>query len=438
MLFTPLLVGLGPAFARSVAAHTDPVDTHANLSQIPDDILQRNAVIQTHLAQRPVRGVKKMSNDEGEKFFLDYWYFEEDAVDGNANTTTERLQERQETATNEHLATKEQLDLQPRSYPHHPSLLLNRRDEASDTHGWMAAQFSPLFRRDFKCPANTFSCASIDRPNSCCNAGDTCELVKDTGSGDVGCCPTGQDCSGTIGKCQQGYSSCSASQGGGCCIPGYDCVSGGCARVYTITITVSSSVMLSTSTQTVPATTTVEYNTTTTSRSTRSTASSSSTDTKSTGDLSPPARPTSVSTATTSHARETGDVCPLGFYACSAVYRGGCCQTGRDCDMTSCPSTRSTTITSNDRTIVVPVETTEATATSGGRCATGWFSCADTAGGGCCPSGYACGSSCTAQATATATGTVAKEEPTNAASRNWSEWTRIVGVGMVGMIWTMG
>ncbi|PLB43973.1 hypothetical protein P170DRAFT_441413 [Aspergillus steynii IBT 23096] len=432
MLFTPLLVGLGPAFAVFTAAHSD---AHANLSQIPDDILQRNAVIQAHLAQKPVRGVKKMSNDEGEKFFLDYWYFEEDALDSNGINTTRHRQERQGTA-NEHLTTEERLDVHPRSYPHHPSILLDRRDPASDGHGWMAAQLSPLFRRDFKCPTGTFSCASIDRPDSCCNAGETCELVKDTGSGDVGCCPSGQDCSGTIGKCKQGYSSCSASQGGGCCIPGYECVTGGCARVYTITITLSSTVMISTSTQTVPATSTVEHTTTTSSA--ESTASTSSKETKSTGDLSPPARPTSLSTATTSDTRETGDVCPLGFYACSAVYRGGCCQTGRDCDTTSCPSTRSKTITTNDRTIVVPVETTGAATTGGGRCATGWFSCADTAGGGCCPTGYACGSSCTAQATATATGTVAKEAPTNAASRNWSEWTRIVGVSMMGMLWTMG
>lgn len=223
MLLTPLLVGLGLAFAVFTAAHGD---VHANLSQIPDDILQRNAVVQAHLAQKPVSGVRKMSNDEGEKFFLDYWYFE-DALDGNETTTAKAQQERQDTS-NKHFTTEEKLDVQPRSYPHHPSVLLDRRDSARDAHGWMAAQFSPLFRRDFKCPTGTFSCASINRPDSCCNAGETCELVKDTGSGDVGCCPSGQDCSGTIGKCKQGYSSCSASQGGGCCIPGYNCVSGGC------------------------------------------------------------------------------------------------------------------------------------------------------------------------------------------------------------------
>jgi hypothetical protein len=109
--------------------------------------------------------------------------------------------------------------------------------------------------------------------------------------------------------------------------------------------------------------------------------------------LSPPDRPTSLSTSTTS---STESSCPTGFYACAAVYQGGCCRTGRDCDTTSCPAIPSTTIVSNDQTIVIPEATTTATSSggSGGSssgCASGWFNCADTVGGGCCPSGYACG-----------------------------------------------
>ncbi|KAA8652166.1 putative GPI anchored protein [Aspergillus tanneri] len=393
MLLVPLfLLGLAHASA------------HANLSHLPEsilseDILQHNALIQAHLAQIPVRGVRKMNPDEGEKFFLDYWYFD-DAIKMGNSTQLHDLQER--------------IDLQPRSHPHHPPSF---------------PQMGHLFRRDYKCPSGTFSCASIDRPNSCCSTGETCELVKDAGSGDVGCCPQGQNCSGSVGKCKSGYSTCAASLGGGCCIPGYDCVSDGCARVYTITVTLSSTVMTSTSTQSIPPTSTVSSHSTTTTVTSK--------ETKSTGDFSPPARPTSLSTATTSQSQETGDVCPLGFYACSAVYRGGCCRTGRDCDTTSCPSTPSTTITTNDRTIVVPMETT-ASGDATGRCADGWFSCADTAGGGCCPTGFACGSSCTAlaTATATATGTVAKEQPTGAASRRGLEVIR-VGISVMGVLWMM-
>lgn len=48
------------------------------------------------------------------------------------------------------------------------------------------------------------------------------------GAGDVGCCPEGQKCSGVIGRCAEGYTACSGALGGGCCIPGYECVRGGC------------------------------------------------------------------------------------------------------------------------------------------------------------------------------------------------------------------
>ncbi|KAE8384882.1 hypothetical protein BDV23DRAFT_165970 [Aspergillus alliaceus] len=410
MLVLPLLTWvLGSApFAVHVLADGNSSIYHHKADLDTYNILKRNAAIENQLSQMPVQGIRKMSDDEGEKFFLDYWRFEEaNQTDLHSSQSSEMIQP----------------DLPPRLYPYQPSHLV----ETSDSHGWMS-HFSPLLRRDFKCPAGTDSCTSINRPNSCCSTGSTCELVQDTGSGDVGCCPNGQQCSGTIGSCQQGYTSCPASLGGGCCIPGYECVSGGCANVYTVTITLSSTIMVSTFTSTVPATSTVS--------SSRSSSSSTKSSSESTGEFTPPARPTSLSTAT---ASQTGSICPIGFYACSAVYHGGCCRTGRDCDTTSCPETPLTTITTNDRTIVVPVET-EAPPVTTGRCASGWFSCADTVGGGCCPTGFACGSSCTAVATATATGTVAKEQPTNSAGgrRPLLEGTRIFGISMVGILWTIG
>lgn len=153
------------------------------------------------LQPTPIRGVKKMTDDEGEKFFFNYWDFgHEGWSTGDDNLTDSRHDP----------------GMQGRSYPLRSSLALE------------LDPFSLRFRRDFKCPTGTFGCTSINRPDSCCSFGDTCELVQDTGSGDVGCCPQGQVCSGTIGSCQKDYTSCPASLGGGCCIPGYDCVSGGC------------------------------------------------------------------------------------------------------------------------------------------------------------------------------------------------------------------
>ena len=85
-----------------------------------------------------------------------------------------------------------------------------------------------LFERAFQCPTGTSSCDSISRPDSCCPSGEVCQLINDSGDGDVGCCRQGQSCSDEVAGCTQGYTSCPGSQGGGCCIPGYVCIGVGC------------------------------------------------------------------------------------------------------------------------------------------------------------------------------------------------------------------
>ncbi|KAL4879474.1 hypothetical protein BJY04DRAFT_193507 [Aspergillus karnatakaensis] len=386
MLFPAVLIWAASIAAR-VSAESQVERSH------------HNATIQSH--QKPIQGVRKMSDDEGEKFFMDYWNFEVGSIISNSTGSYGR---------NEHIEVDRRTIL-PRSHYFQPPFLPGIERYSGMRH-------SPLVRRDFECPAGTHGCSSISRPDSCCRTDETCVIVEDTGSGDVGCCPAGQGCSGTIGSCWEGYTSCSSSLGGGCCIPGYDCVDGGCARVVTITITLSSTTLTTTSTETIPPSTTTTTDTSTTADSTTSSDGTSS------GDLSPPDRPTSISTTTSSGTEtetetETETACPTGFYACAAFYQGGCCRTGRDCDTTSCPAIPSTTIVSNDNTIVIPEPTSTAESNeeeeSGDgprQCATGWFRCADTVGGGCCPTGYACGSSCTAVPAASTTGTVAKEAPT--------------------------
>lgn len=386
-------------------------------------ILQRNAAITSQLAAGPALGVKKMSEDEGEKFFLDYWSFGDDFSSGN-------ISER-------HLSDEDGFSparFVAQSYPFGPSYslgsdgdsqLLPRKNNNS--------AINPFEKRDFKCPTGTTACTSIGRSDRCCGSGETCEIVADTGHGNVGCCPSWKTCSGVIESCQSGYTACSQALGGGCCIPGYDCVEGGCkwiscfifsfacchrelgvwmlllidllgAYITVITVSIHSTVVLSTVTySTKPQDTTSAS----TSYSSSTTSPHSSMSTTNDG-LAPPARPTNLSTVTS--ATRGSDVCPTGFYACSAVYQGGCCRTGRDCDTTSCPTTSSTTIISDGVTIVAPVATT--TQHSGGnRCAQGWFHCADTVGGGCCPMGFACGASCTARDIAIGT-TIAKEQAT--------------------------
>ncbi|KAJ5714184.1 uncharacterized protein N7483_011365 [Penicillium malachiteum] len=363
--------------SRSSLESDHDANTATTTLQSPES-LSYNADIEFRLSETPVHGVRKMSHDEGEKFFLDYWSF----VDDSQGLSDRGLDEDQTSFSNSSKVEEQASSdiLIPRSFPFQPSF------------PWEANRRSLFGPRDFKCPTGTYACESIGRSDRCCSTGDTCQHVKDTGSGDVGCCPNGQRCSNVVGQCPSPWTTCSEALGGGCCIAGYHCVPGGCAFVSVITVTVHSTVILSTKTYS-----TVPQN---------PPSSSSTCNTSTANSLAPPARPTGRSTST--HTTTTRvNVCPTGFYACSAVYQGGCCQTGRDCDTTSCPKTRSTTFISNGVTIIEPVTTggTEIT----GKCAKGWFSCADTAGGGCCPLDWTCGGSCTAPASKT---TIVKEQAT--------------------------
>lgn len=154
----------------------------------------------------------------------------------------------------------------------------------------------------------------------------------------------------TTTSCPADYSACPVNLGGGCCQSGQSCRVGSCPTSTTETTT----------------------------------ATSTST-TSATGEV--PVRGTTASTTSTT---SSGGTCPTGFYACSATYRGGCCQTDRDCNTFDCPAQASTTIVSSGETIVVPL-TPSATTTAVGHCATGWTSCAASLGGACCPTNWACG-----------------------------------------------
>lgn len=181
-------------------------------------ILQRNAAITSKLAAGPAIGVKKMSDDEGEKFFLDYWGFGDDFSSGN-------ISER-------NLSDDDgfsPVSFVAQSYPFGPSYSLGTDSESEVLPRENSNSVINLFeKRDFKCPAGTTACVSIGRSDRCCGSGETCQIVADTGHGNVGCCPRWKNCSGMIGSCQSGYTACSQALGGGCCIPGYDCVEGGC------------------------------------------------------------------------------------------------------------------------------------------------------------------------------------------------------------------
>lgn len=113
--------------------------------------------------------------------------------------------------------------------------LLSPRDEnnARDAQAAAAvAQRDVLQRlqgRQFSCPENTFACTNIGQSDYCCQKGTACFTVEGSpAAGNVGCCPDGENCKGSVGDCTGGSTACAANVGGGCCIPGYVCANVGC------------------------------------------------------------------------------------------------------------------------------------------------------------------------------------------------------------------
>ncbi|KAL6715033.1 Bud site selection protein 6 [Lecanora helva] len=408
-------------------------------------VLQQNAVDQIPLTMR------KMSDDEGEMFWPEYWglgYTEESSMDQalNGKQTQSRspfyLDERDDSRQQGNASLFQPLQAAFALHSVNDQSLLSR----------LPRDLSPLDPRAFSCPGGTTVCTSINRPNSCCPNGSTCQIIPDAGSGDVGCCQEGQTCGNNLAGCASGYSSCPDNSGGGCCIPGYRCLDTGCVMASTAVTTVQpvvtasppisssipppppattpavSSSNIDTSTPISTSTHTAITSVTSTATSSPSHLSSLTTPSSSSPPPEPtsnsailPIRPTSSATSlptlttTAPPMTITASTCPTGFYQCSAYDHLGCCRVGRDCGLTSCPAAASSlAVNSNGVTVnVIPSASGSGSADGGGNCAAGWFSCAQGQGGGCCPMGYACGTSCTAtgvivQGGQTGTATVAK------------------------------
>lgn len=169
--------------------------------------------------------VRKMIDKESEMFFQDYWQFDQEPTHQDASRSEPENQK-----------------LRSKSYSHNPepidrwanaSLVLpfqapfalhrNEGSTPSLSH-WARGILPHLHDRAFQCPSDTEACTSINRPNSCCPSGSSCQLVKDSGHGDVACCGSGQTCAGNVQDCAAGNTNCPGNAGGGCCVPGYACV----------------------------------------------------------------------------------------------------------------------------------------------------------------------------------------------------------------------
>jgi hypothetical protein len=174
--------------------------------------------------------VKKMSEDEEEKFYVDHWGFEGDELHENQRDVLRRNSEVDELALANssamfrpafalHVAAQD-INLLPRPESVPPSRLWHRQFAKRDSS-------HPIFARA-ACPVGTNACTSIGHPNSCCLASESCVAITDTGLGPVGCCASGSTCNGSIKDCAQGNTACPSNLGGGCCIPDYECNGVGC------------------------------------------------------------------------------------------------------------------------------------------------------------------------------------------------------------------
>lgn len=235
-----LFVSLSTVPTSTLATEaTWPYDLPPHVKHFPGDerLVQKKLEVQEKLAtQRPL-GLLKMNPKECEMFFPEYWQFDADGDAGSAasadnetlNSGLWRPGKEGKAPPEWEISTSADLLEAPlklhqlhRIQPVRPPPAFN----------WLPrlprGLFSALDKREFQCPGDTLSCTGIDRPNSCCPIGGTCQLIPYGEQGDVGCCREGQTCSQQAAGCLSGYTSCPVSSGGGCCIPGYDCVDVGC------------------------------------------------------------------------------------------------------------------------------------------------------------------------------------------------------------------
>ncbi|KAM0715331.1 hypothetical protein Q7P37_008829 [Cladosporium fusiforme] len=485
------------ALIATAAATAENQPRPADLHPEHQKHLKRERQVQEQLQWQQPIGMRKMSGDEGEKFFLHYWDF------GDSQAESETLEE--------HIGDM-------KKYTNASTKLLAPiAPHFERAHNFRRFPGYSLFARDWgSCPEGTKSCTEIDKPDSCCSENDDCIEVEDTGNGDVGCCPPGGNCGKSISNCDEsaGQTSCPDSDNKGCCIEGYACYEVGCiwastqttttnlpvqtvtqgqtsdepssttdeARTDTVVVagegTTYTTTIENTITETAPGTTsigTVTQPTTVTVTESPSETTEEPSDTETSEeepssttsdetDALPPSRPTGSSENSEEPPPDTTEApsssvvvegCPTGFYMCSARYLGGCCRVGRNCDTTSCPTGDSTAIVSNGVTVAgigggdgdVAASTSTTTVdpdgsstaaasteeSTEGSCANGWFMCAESDGGGCCPDDYACGASCTA--TVSGADDTQKMAPSGAGAATWA-WgffTLAVGTG-VGMI----
>jgi hypothetical protein len=220
-----LLISAAPWTTSAEADTQQPNSVAAGTPYRPDDeaLVRRALAAKELLASKVPVGMKKMSDDPDEMFFLDYWEFDTGLFE--SNLASDRGQSHMKRAVPARYTNESASDyLLP---PLRPHTFGDLREYRNALAFFRRNSLSP---RDFKCPENTNNCDSIQAPDSCCATGEHCVKVQNTGNGVVGCCPDGATCGDTIGNCDvdAGYKNCPGSSNKGCCIPNFDCLDVGC------------------------------------------------------------------------------------------------------------------------------------------------------------------------------------------------------------------
>ena len=224
-------------FISTILADDPPPQTSDIHSPKDAELLKRELQVRERMASQAPIAVRKMSDDGGEKFFLDYWKFNSDGDHAifnlGATSVKDPMAADQAPAANASAATCPENHSNPNAgyaAAFAPAFARHRdpSQQHAAAHHWFAR--SLLQKRQFQCPRGTNDCDGISRPDSCCATGEECFIVEDTGLGDVGCCPEGLDCADTVAGCDTdaGFTDCADNPSGGCCIPGYQCQDEGC------------------------------------------------------------------------------------------------------------------------------------------------------------------------------------------------------------------
>ncbi|KFY50416.1 hypothetical protein V495_00275 [Pseudogymnoascus sp. VKM F-4514 (FW-929)] len=235
MQLSQFLLALPPSLIL-LSSHAISAHAHRNGAALPPpahlpepQLIQKREAIAARIGSgtKPVK-VRKMSEDEGEMFFNEYWGFEARDEEGGGQQGEEdaSLRLRREYQDEDTIA----LGNSSAILPFRPAFAIHEAESSDAPPGLENAKaqyhrssraLAALRKRAFQCPTGTSACTSISQPNYCCASSESCVSITDTGLGPVGCCPAGQSCKGDITHCAAGQTACPQSLGGACCVPGF-------------------------------------------------------------------------------------------------------------------------------------------------------------------------------------------------------------------------